>query len=326
MITILRRLLKITVLAALFVAGLILFTVRPFVLSARDLSLSPKAQPARIRAQIDRLTTNWGPRSNDNPEKLAKIADDLVASLRATNSRVSLQSFFVGGIAFQSVLSEYGFYSGKGTVVIGAHYDSASGSPGADDNATGVAALLELNSLFADSPPPTKVILAFYPLEEIPLSRTSDSGSFIHASQLRQSKEPVRLMISMESIGYFSDTEGSQRYPLKPLSWVYPSVGKFLAVVGEASLSPATVDMKAAFTRATELPVESINAPHSLEGISFSDHRSFWMNGFDAVMLTDTAMFRNPNYHRPSDLPETVDPEKVAQVVDGVMEYLAALQ
>lgn len=320
-----RLLLRIFVLTALFVAGAAIFTVRPFVFADRDPSLSSRAKPERIRADIARLAHQFGPRSSQHPELLSRVSDDILATMRSTNARVSLQTFFVNGAAFQNVISEHGFPTESGTVVIGAHYDTVPDSPGADDNATGVAALLELNRLFADQVPPCKVILAAYPLEEPPTFGTSDMGSFIHASELKRAKEPVRLMISLESIGYFSAEQGSQRYPLRPLYWLYPSAGNFLAIVGKASFSSATLEIKSAFARATLLPTTSINASSLFEGIDFSDHRNFWLQGFDAVMLTDTAMFRNPNYHQKSDLPDTVDPHKVAQVVDGVWEYLRGL-
>ncbi len=325
MLTAFRRLLQLLCLIALFAAGAVLFTVRPFVFASRDPSIPAHAKPERIQADIVRLATQFGSRSNDRPEDLSRVADDLLASMRATNARVSLQTFSVAGRAYQNVLSEHGFLNESGTVVIGAHYDTVPDSPGADDNATGVAALLELNRLFADYPPPCKVVLAAYPLEELLANRVTDTGSFIHASELKRAKEPLRLMISLESIGYFSAQPGSQQYPLRLLYWLYSNKGDFLAVVGKPTFSGATLEIKSAFARATALPVSSVNASRAVEGIDFSDHRSFWLHGFDAVMLTDTAMFRNPNYHKRSDLPESVDAKKVAEVADGVFEYLRSL-
>ena len=322
--TVLRITLKLLVLLCLFVAGAALFTVRPFVWQAHDPSVARLASPERIRDDVSRIVTTWGARPAEASEKLSRMADDMVATLRRTNTRVSLQTFFVSGVPFQIILAEHGHESKAGTVVLGAHYDTAPGTPGADDNTSGVAALLELNRLFADHPPPVKVILAFYPLEELPASQTQDMGSFVHASQLRRAGENVQLMVSLESIGYFSASQGSQRYPLRVLRWLYPSNGNFLAIVGEASLSAATLELKRAFSVATNLEVKSINAPRALEGVSLSDHRSFWLNGFDAVMLTDTAMFRNPHYHQPSDTAETIDADKIAQAVDGLMFFIAA--
>lgn len=321
----LKRLLQLLCLLALFAAGSVLFTVRPFVFTSRDPGIPAHAKPERIQADIVRLATQFGPRSNARPEELSRVADDLLASLRATNARVSLQSFSVEGRAYQNVLSEHGFINDCGTIVVGAHYDTVPDSPGADDNATGVAALLELNRLFAEQPPPCKVVLAAYPLEELIATRAADAGSFIHAAELKRAKEPLRLMISLESIGYFSSQPGSQRYPMELLYWLYPDTGDFLAVVGKPTLSGATLEMKSAFARATTLPVASINASRAVKGIDFSDHRSFWLHGFDAVMLTDTAMFRNPNYHKRSDVPDSVDAKRVAEVVDGVLEYLRSL-
>ena len=321
----LRVLCKLTILASLFAGALVLFTVRPvpFVLSKAPLEIH--ADSARLARDIQRISTEIGPRDAINPNALLRTSDEILKTFRETNARVSLQTYLVQSVDFQNVISEYGFPSPAGTVVIGAHYDTVAGSPGADDNASGVAALFELGRLFAQQPPPTKVLLAAYPLEEGSFRGSNDMGSLIHAKSLYQAKEPIRLMMSLESIGFYSEQPGSQQYPWKPLSWVYPDKGDFLAVVGLPFLSRATIDIKRAFMRSTLMQVHSINVPDIMPGVGNSDHASFWRLGFDAVMVTDTATYRNPNYHTASDLPDTLDFTRLAQTVDGIFAYVSSL-
>ncbi len=321
--TFVRRTIKLLILAALFFGALYLFTVRPFVFESFSQGSVAHAQPERLRSDI-KLLTSAGPRDRSNPPVLASVADQILQRFEESNSRVSLQTFLVQGSSFSNVISEYGFASSAGTIIIGAHYDTELNTPGADDNASGVAGLLELGRLLSQSPPPVRVLLVAYALEEGPFFLSGDMGSFIHAKSLRQANEKIRLMISLESIGYFADAAGSQRYPLDLISWLYPGRGDFIAIVGQPDLSPATLSIKRAFARSTRLPSYSINTPEVVPGINSSDHVSFWRSGFDAVMITDTAMFRNPNYHTPSDLPETLDYARMAQVVDGVLAYVMA--
>jgi len=321
MTTLVRRLLKALVLVGLFCFAFYLFTYRPLIFTSFDERSPQRASAARIREDVLRLTS-VGPRSIGNPQLLSTVADDLVRSFRKTNARVSLQTFTVSGAPFSNVISEYGFANELGTLVIGAHYDTTSSSPGADDNASGVAALLELNRLLADRPPPLKVLLVAFAGEEMPFFNSHDMGSYIYADSLKKTGENVALMISLESIGYFSDLPNSQRYPLSILNWIYPPRGDFIALIDRPTLSGATIELKRAFTQATQLPIYSINAPESIPGITFSDHLSFWRHGFRAVMLTDTAMYRNPHYHRDSDTADTLNYENIAAVVDGVSTYV----
>lgn len=320
-----QRLITVLFLFGLFCFAFYLFTYRPFVFASFQEDLPRRASASRIREDVERLT-NFGPRSIENPQLLSTIADDLVQSFRKTNARVSLQTFTVAGSPFSNVLSEYGFSNKRGTLVIGAHYDTTALTPGADDNASGIAGLLELGRLLADSPPPVKVLLVAFTNEEMPFFNSENMGSFIHATSLKAAGEDVSLMISLESIGYYSDLPNSQRYPLSLLNWIYPSTGNFIAIVDRPTLSGATLGLKRAFARATQLPAYSINAPESVPGIAFSDHLSYWRVGFPAVMITDTAMYRNPNYHQATDVPPTLNFDRIAAVIDGVSFYVESLE
>jgi hypothetical protein len=150
-------------------------------------------------------------------------------------------------------------------------------------------------------------------------------GSAVHARSLREQGASVRAMISLEMIGYFSDREGSQRLPSPLLKAVYPTRGDFITVVGKMDQGPLVRTVKRAMRGASTLPVYSINAPRAIPGVDFSDHANYWDAGYDAVMVTDTAFYRNPNYHAHTDTAETLDYVRMAAVVWGVYEAVLAL-
>ena len=205
-------------------------------------------------------------------------------------------------------------------LVVGAHYDVYGENPGADDNASGTAGLLELARLLKSQNPDLKyrVDLVAYTLEEPPFFRTEFMGSAVHAKSLFDAGIKVKGMISMDMIGYFSDAPKSQDYPLGLLKLFYPAVGNYIAVVGNLGNVGMVRKVKKEMKKAAALKVRSINAPASLPGIDFSDHRNYWKYDFDAVMITNTAFYRNKNYHEPTDTPETLNYEKMAEVVKGI--------
>lgn len=311
----------------LLVAGLFLslwlFLTRPFDFSVGRSAELPTAEPAALEKHVIKLSKEFVPRDWTHPEILHAAASYIRDEFRRASSRVEFQTFQVQGQEYHNVIAEFGTSDSAGTIIVGAHYDADGAFPAADDNASGVAGLLELSRLLALHPPPGKVLLVAYALEEMPFFKTEFMGSMVHASSLQKAGEPVHLMISLEMIGYFSDAPGSQSYPLPLLHLFYPSRGDFIAVVGPLSLSPGTVQLKRAFRRSVELPVHSINAPAFVPGVDFSDHQSFWVHGFDAVMITDTAFFRNHAYHTAADTAERLDYERMAQVVSGVYAFLA---
>lgn len=283
---------------------------------ALDACRAAPVDPAALRAAVEALVTRFAPRDHEHPENLARAASWLRERLAAAGAAVSEQRFEVDGRAYRNVLAAFGPDTPE-RIVVGAHYDTAGDQPGADDDASGVAGLLALAPLLAASPPPLRVVLAAYPLEEPPHFATGRMGSAVHARALAAAGASVRLMISLEMIGAFSDAEDSQRYPAV-VGWFYPSKGNFAAVVGKWGQGDAVRDVAGALRAASPLPVETLVAPESLEGVGFSDHRSFWAQGYDAVMVTDTAFFRNPRYHTQEDLPETLDYARMAEVVKGV--------
>jgi Zn-dependent M28 family amino/carboxypeptidase len=204
--------------------------------------------------------------------------------------------------------------------VIGAHYDVAGDTPGADDNASGVAGLLELGRLLHQYAVPLKypIMLVVFPLEEPPFFNTRFMGSAVHAQSLAKQGQTVRLMICLEMIGYFSDAPGSQRLPLPLMRLAYPTVGNFIALVSHLGSLRWLGTFRQSFEAGCSIPVEQLSAPKLVPGVALSDHINYWRQGYQALMLTDTAMYRNPHYHMPTDTITTLDFKRMAEVIRGV--------
>lgn len=202
-------------------------------------------------------------------------------------------------------------------VVIGAHYDSVFGSPGANDNGTGVVALLALARRFHAVQPRRTLRFVFFVNEEPPHFLGEEMGSLVYARGCRLRKENVVAMLSLETIGYFSRARGSQSYPF-PLSLFYPSTGDFIGFVSNPSSTRLLREVVGAFRSVATIPSEGAAAPDAIPGVGWSDQWSFWQNGYPGVMVTDTALFRYPHYHAPSDTPDKIDYEGFTRVVVGL--------
>ncbi|MFH1367847.1 MAG: M28 family peptidase [Elusimicrobiota bacterium] len=204
-------------------------------------------------------------------------------------------------------------------IIIGAHYDTLYGTPGADDNASGVAGLLELARLASKAGPYSKTVrFVAFANEEPPFFKTPNMGSTVYAKQLKKDKANVKAMICLEMIGYYSGAEKSQRYPLPVLKLFYPSKADFVSIVGNFSSFGLVSKTRSAFRKHSKFRVESITMFTYVPGIDFSDQYSFWKEGYKAVMVSDTAFYRNPNYHGASDTYDTLDYQKMAETVKGL--------
>ena len=207
-------------------------------------------------------------------------------------------------------------------ILIGAHYDGVPGTPGADDNATGVAALIELAQEFANNPLKYPVRLVAFDLEEYGLL-----GSFAYAADLKQEQQQLRLMISLEMLGYKDDRPNSQRYPADVLNYFYPNQGDFIALVGNLITIPDLIRFKKSL--ASHLPCQWLPVPNNgkwIQGTGFSDHSPFWLQGYKAMMVTDTAFLRNPHYHKSSDTIATLDSEFFTSTYQGLLAALRAIK
>jgi len=278
--------------------------------------LAPTVDPAALRVHVETLATRFAPRNFDHPANLDRAAAFLAGELRSAGAAVSEQTYDVEGRRYRNVVARFGPDTPE-IVVVGAHYDTAGDQPGADDNASGVAGLLELARLLAAYPPPLRIELVAYTLEEPPSFRTAQMGSAVHARALAERGAKVRLMISVEMIGAFSDSEGSQEYP-PVIGLFYPSAANFIAVVGKWGQGREVRAVASALRAASPLPVETLTAPTFVTGIDYSDHQSYWAHGYDAVMITDTSFFRNARYHTADDNPDTLDYARMAEVVKGL--------
>jgi hypothetical protein len=210
-------------------------------------------------------------------------------------------------------------------VVIGAHYDSVFGSPGANDNGSGVAALLALARRFAGKPTGQTLRFVAFANEEPPYFQTEQMGSLVYARQCKARGDQISAMISLETMGYFSDAPGSQTYPSLGIRPFYPSTGNFIGFVGNIRSRALLHRAILLFRQQAKLPSEGGALPSFLPGVGWSDQWAFWQCGYPAFMITDTAPFRYPHYHEATDTPDKLDYDRFALVVSGVEKMIAEL-
>jgi len=260
-----------------------------------------------MRAIVETLARDIGERNVTKPRAYAAAADFIEQSLK--NSR---RQKFETGVNIEAEVT-----GNDEIIVVGAHYDSVIGSPGADDNASGVAAVIELARHFASRSLKRTIRFVAFANEEPPHFATPEMGSFRYAQRCKTGGEKVVAMLSLESIGYFTDTPRSQEYPAM-LNLLYPSVGNFIAFVSNLRSRRLLVRCVRQFRKHSKLPVESGALPEMISGVAWSDQWAFWQFGFPAIMVTDTAFFRNERYHTAADTPETLDYERMSEVVTGL--------
>ena len=278
---------------------------------------------ASLRSHVEFLASG-APRNYRHPDRLVRAADYIAAELEKAGLDPVFQAFMHEGRSYRNVIANLNS-DRKERIVIGAHYDVCGDQPGADDNASGVAALIELARVAQAewNRIPYHVEFVAYANEEPPFFRTEGMGSYHHARGLKETGQKVRLMVALESVGYFRNEENSQRYP--PLYGLFrPSEGNFIAIVSRWGHGDELKGIDRAFDRGSRLPTERLSAPPLVAGVDFSDHLNYWAFGFKAVMITDTAFYRNANYHQPTDTPDTLDYARMAEVVKGIATFLLA--
>jgi Zn-dependent M28 family amino/carboxypeptidase len=278
----------------------------------------------RLRAHVQAFAVTYAPRDAAHPKNMDRAADYIEKTMQATGARVTRQPVPTRRNTYHNVIAAFGPES-RERVVVGAHYDVFGPYPGADDNASGVAGLLELARLLAKESLTVRTELVAFALEEPPHFASADMGSAVHAASLNKEGAQVRGMISLEMIGYFKDEPNTQEFPSPAIAAHYPDRGNFIVVAGTPEQRPLVDRVEKTMKAGTTLPIYSIVAPRSVPGIDLSDQRSYWEEGFPAVMLTDTSFYRNPHYHTASDRPETLDYARMAQVVDGVLSAVRHL-
>ena len=296
---------------------------------ARPFSVSSPGEvhdinPAILKEEVRKVSQDFYPRSSDHPETLWSLSQYIFDQFSNNSLNVEFQEYRAGKDSYRNVIAKFGTNSGS-VIVIGAHYDSYSDLPGADDNASGTVGLIELSRLLGTLELKKQVQLVAYCLEEPPYFASEKMGSFVHASSLKETGIAVELMISLEMIGYFSDKSNSQSYPIPLLNLIYPTSGNFIAVVDKIDSNNA-LKVKSAINRFSNIEAYSINAPSSLAGVGLSDHRNYWALGFPAVMVTNTAFFRNKAYHTESDTFDRLNYEKMAEVIYGVFKFVQSVE
>jgi len=313
----------VVVALGLAIAGIALFVTQPAL--RRKLPAPPlEADPAALRAHVHELAVTFVPRDLAHVANLDRAADYILEELRRHDASAEFQSYAVDGKTARNVVARFGPETGE-IVVVGAHYDAFGGLPGADDNASGTAGLLELARLLAKGPPRSRVELVAYTLEEPPYFGSEAMGSAVHARALARRGARVTAMIGLEMIGRFTDEKGTQTFPVPLLKLLYPTRGDFIAVAGRVKDWRLTRRVKRALVSPGGVPVRSFNAPPALAGTDLSDHANYWKAGYSAVMVTDTAFFRNFHYHTELDTPDRLDYRRMAHVVEGVYQAVRDL-
>ncbi len=302
--------------AVILVIALCFYVTQP-IRGGRTVERAARVDPRRLESHVRMLSENLTPRDAFHSENLDRVALYIRQEFGQAGGRVLDQPYQVGDRTYRNVIASFGPETREG-IIVGAHYDAAGPHPGADDNASGVAGLVELAHLLGKTELTIEVELVAYTLEEPPFFRSEYMGSAVHARALKKAGARVRAMFSLEMIGYFSDASDSQRLPSSLLRLFYPTKGNFISVVGKMGQALLVRRVKRAMREASSLPVYSINAPRFIPGVDFSDHMNYWEADYPAVMVTDTAFYRNPNYHTTTDTTEKLDYERMAQVVEGV--------
>lgn len=274
-----------------------------------------------LKTHVKFLSEECFPRNENTLAQMEKAAAYIEENLRNSGCVVERQEVMARSKKYSNVIGRLNV--GKGNkIIIGAHYDSCWATPGADDNASGVAGLLELAQLCAKANLNYEIEFVAYALEEPPYFGGPLMGSVVHAKNIFAQKEKIEGVIILEMIGYFSDDWFSQKYPFPLLHLFYPCKGNFITVVGATNQMGFTKKVKTGMQGSTELPVFSINAPAFIPGIDFSDHRSYWKYDYNAVMITDTAFYRNKEYHEAGDTYDRLDYNRMAQVILSIFNYL----
>lgn len=285
----------------------------------------PLADTARLRQHLQFLTTTPQPRNYQHPAVLDSVAAYIQSQLRAAGAReIGTQPYAVRGQNYQNVLGSFGSLEGP-RLIIGAHYDVCGDQPGADDNGTGVAALLELARLLGQQTAlPYRIDLVAYTLEEPPFFRTQSMGSYVHAASLKVAGVPVRGMVALEMLGYYDDRRGTQHYPIGPLKFIYGSRGNYVTVAQKFGNGRFGRRFGRHYRSAASLPVKRFKAPAWLPGIDFSDHLNYWKFNYSAVLLTDTAFYRNRSYHQGTDTLARLDMRRLGLAVDALLSTVLA--
>jgi len=313
---------------ALLLAGLMFITNMPnhsYAGPFQPLTADETTICDQLRSHISTLAGTIGERNIWRYRELKAAEHYIAETFTKLGYSVEDQAFDSEGKEVKNLSVEVpGSSAPEEIIIVGAHYDTVRGSPGANDNGSGVAALLEIARLLREKKPARTVRLVAFVNEEAPFYHSNKMGSHIYASRSQERGEQIVAMLSLETIGYYADEPGTQQYP-PPFSFFYPSEGNFIGFVGNLGSQALVRKAIDSFRQHTEFPSEGLAAPGWITGIGWSDHWSFWKTGYEAIMITDTAPFRYPHYHTSQDTPDKIDYPRTARVVNGITEVIMDL-
>lgn len=295
------------------------FRGTPAPLSAEEKSLRDE-----LVAHVQQLGGEIGERNLARYPQLIAAAHYIEKQLTEGGWKVRRDTYEVQGKSCSNLEAELAGQSPE-IVLVGAHYDSVFGSPGSNDNGSGVAALLALARRFAGTQNARTLRFVAFVNEEPHYFQSSQMGSYVYAARCRERRDPIEAMISLETIGYYSAQPGSQSYPAPGLGFLYPRTGNFIAFVGNVGSRDLLRAALGAFRQHAQIPSQGGALPAAIPGVGWSDQWSFWEHGYPGIMVTDTAPFRYPHYHEPSDTPEKLDYDGMTRVVAGMEEVIRHL-
>lgn len=280
-------------------------------------NLNKKTDSTLAISHLKYLTSLPQFRNYKNVEQLDEVADYIKENFSKYSDSVCFQEFKVGDKTYKNVICSFGTENKK-RIIVGAHYDVCGEQQGADDNATGITALLELSRLLKGEKLKYRIDLVAYTLEEPPFFRTKNMGSYIHAKYLKDNKIDVLGMVCVEMIGFFKEEKHSQDYPLGFLSWFYGNKADYITLVKRFGGGDFVKNFNETFKKSGQIKTKVFAGPKSLQGVDFSDHLNYWKFNYSALMVTDTSFYRNKNYHEKTDTLATLDIKRMCNVIDAL--------
>lgn len=291
----------------------------------------PPLQPGDIalekllKQDIHKLTVEIGSRNYNQYQKLNDAKDFLISSLTQSGYKINQQEYKIDDKFYYNIeVEKKGITKPEEIIIIGGHYDSAYTSPGANDNGTGAAATLELAKIFTNKKTNRTIRFVEFTNEEPPFFCTENMGSLVYAKNLHKQNEKVVAMLSLETMGYFSDQPGSQEYP-HPINLIYPNQGNFISFIGNIKSSSLVKKSIASFRNHVKFPSQGTALPSFIPGVGWSDQWSFWQQGYPGIMVTDTAPYRYQYYHTIDDTIDKIDFDKFTRVVNGLVNVISDL-
>ncbi len=288
-------------------------------------AISAQSDTTIIKKHFNELIKPGKPRHYLNKSVLDSAGLYIKSELSKYADTTYFQEYDVFGSSYRNVIAVFN-PDAKETIVVGAHYDVCDDQDGADDNTSGTIGLLEVARLLKGNALKYRIELVAYTLEEPPFFRTEKMGSYIHAKSLNDNNRSVKGMVCLEMIAYFDDSKGSQDYPLGILSWFYGNKGDYITLVNKFHKGKFAKKFSNKYKRKAPIKTKKFTGSKSLPGIDFSDHLNYWKFGYSALMITDTAFYRNKNYHHKSDTIASLDIKRMADVIDGVVLVLLEMQ